>query len=598
MGSKYRLPKKYFQMKTSGTTFRILALLKDRKKKVAFLCALIAVFSAFDIAVPFITQTLIDALIAFFKEGGTAPVRVLVVSSVAIFAATVLNRVTKSTFDYSLFTFATKTEDIIKHRTFEKYLRLHVLFHHGASSGQIIGRIERGATAVFTIIYHLFGQSLLPPLVIFIGVFGSLIFKNPWIALIVALPLPVYLLAIRNLTKRIYEIERQSNDEFEAVAKEAYDVASNVLTVKKFSQEEPETRNQIRLVEKARQTQYRAERLWGVIETLQTVIAAVGRIAVIITGGLFVLRGISTVGEFVLFVTLQNMAYAPLYQLSSIFPRLRRNTARAERLFQVLDEPIKVTDKPGAKALPPLAKEIVFKDVSFRYGPDRAWALKDINVNVPVRTTVALVGRSGSGKTTFINLLLRSFDPEQGAVRIDSADIRDVTQDSLRDQIAVVPQEVDLFSRTIAENIAYGQPEVPRERIMEAAKVALAHDFIMKLEEGYDTVVGERGIKLSGGERQRVGIARAVLRDPRILILDEATSHLDTESERLIQEATAALMKNRTSFVIAHRLSTVLHADMILVFKRGEIEAAGKHEELLTISSTYKRLYSLQFANA
>ena len=206
------------------------------------------------------------------------------------------------------------------------------------------------------------------------------------------------------------------------------------------------------------------------------------------------------------------------------------------------------------------------------------------------------MGRSGSGKTTFINLLLRSFDPDEGTVLIDGRDLRDVTRESLLSQVAVVPQEVDLFSRSIFENIAYGKPEVTREQVMQAAKTALAHDFIMNTEQGYDTVVGERGIKLSGGERQRVGIARALLRDPQILILDEATSHLDTESEQLIAQATDALIKDRTTIIIAHRLSTILKADKILVFKRGEIEAAGTHEELLKISPTYQRLYSLQFA--
>jgi ABC-type multidrug transport system fused ATPase/permease subunit len=208
-----------------------------------------------------------------------------------------------------------------------------------------------------------------------------------------------------------------------------------------------------------------------------------------------------------------------------------------------------------------------------------------------------LVGRSGSGKTTLANLLLRSYDPQQGAVLIDGIDIQDVTQKSLRRQIAVVPQEVDLFSRTIAENIAYGRPGESREKIEAAAKMALAHDFISKLEQGYDTVVGERGIKLSGGERQRIGIARAILLDPKILIMDEATSHLDTESERAIQQATHNLIKGRTSIIIAHRFSTILNADMILVFNHGRLEARGRHEELLRISPTYQKLYRLQFSH-
>ncbi|MEI7497894.1 MAG: ATP-binding cassette domain-containing protein [Candidatus Falkowbacteria bacterium] len=307
------------------------------------------------------------------------------------------------------------------------------------------------------------------------------------------------------------------------------------------------------------------------------------------------MNGTATIGQFVLYITLQSMAYQPLSNLGALFTRIRRNLTRVERLLSIFDESVHIMDKPNAIKLLPLKTGVEFKNVSFSYRGDNQYALKHINVMVPAGTTCALVGRSGSGKTTFINLLLRSYDPQKGGIFIDNVDIRDATQESLRKQIAVVPQEVDLFSRTIAENIAYGQTKISSKLIAGAAKTALAHDFILKLENGYQTVVGERGIKLSGGERQRIGIARAVLRDPRILILDEATSHLDTESERLITKATDALIKNRTSFIIAHRLSTVIHADMILVFAKGGIEAIGKHSELIITSPTYRKLHDLQF---
>ncbi|HTY40034.1 MAG TPA: ABC transporter ATP-binding protein [Candidatus Paceibacterota bacterium] len=584
-------------MEQRSVTIRILSLLKGQKKMVVFLLSLILIGAALDITVPFLSQRLIDTLVRFLEHGGEAPYRVLFLIAFGILAATVGNRVISSVYNVEAFKVVTRAEDNARHAAFEKYLRLHALFHHGASSGQLIGRIERGATAIYVILYDIFGQSLVSPIITLTGVLIALAVKSPWIALVVFLPLPVYLLIVRHLTARIYEIEKRVNEEYEDVSKEAYDVASNVFTVKKFSQEDAETTNHVRLLQKMRLTQYSAEQLWGIIETTQTIIATLGRLGVILLGGTFVVTGRSTIGEFVLFITLQNMAYSPLAQLSVIFPRLRRNLSRAERIFAVLDEPIHVTDKPEALVLPPLAHEITFDRVSFRYGPQRAWALKDLDLRIPAGTTVALVGRSGSGKTTFVNLLLRAFDPIEGTVRIDGHDLRDVTQKSLHDQIAVVPQEVDLFSRTIAQNIAYGASDPKPEDIEQAARTALAHDFIMKTENGYDTLVGERGVKLSGGERQRVGIARAVFRNPRILILDEATSHLDTESERLIQQATAALIKDRTSFIIAHRLSTILHADLILVFSQGSIEAAGKHEELLKTSSTYQRLYSLQFAS-
>ena len=583
-------------MQTPSATIRILSLLKDQKKMVVGLLLLIVAAAALDITVPFLSQRLIDTLVSFLKTGGEAPYQALFLIAFGILAVTIANRIILSVYNVEVFKTVTRAEDKARHQAFEKYLYLHALFHHGSSSGQLIGRIDRGAVAIYVILYEIFGHSLVSPLITLAGVLVALAVKNPWMALVVFLPLPIYLLIIRRLTWRIYEIEQRVSDEYETVSKEAYDVASNVLTVKKFSQEDAETKHHVHLLKQMRTTQYAAERLWGIMETTQTVIATVGRLGVILLGGYFVLIGQSTIGEFVLFITLQNMAYSPLAQLSNVFPRLRRNLSRAERIFGILDEPAHVTDKPNAKELIPLAKDVAFANVSFRYGPERQWALRNVSLTIPAGKTVALVGRSGSGKTTFINLLLRSFDPTEGRIAIDGHDLRDVTQESLHQQIAVVPQEVDLFSRSIALNIAYGSPHPSHEAVVAAAKTALAHDFIMKMEKGYDTLVGERGIKLSGGERQRVGIARAVFRDPKILILDEATSHLDTESERLIREATDTLVKNRTSFIIAHRLSTVLHADIILVFAHGEIEAMGTHDELLTKSPTYKRLYDLQFA--
>jgi len=576
---------------------RVIALVKDRKKTVVFLFGLVVVSQASNISVPFISRFLIDTLTNFLGNGGTLPWNTILYSALGILVATLLTSVIQSNYNYHLFKLVTDIEDKARNAAFEKYLQLHALFHHGSSSGQIIGRIERGGNAIYGILNDIIGQNLLPPLVIFTGSFAALLYQNVWIAIAVLVPFPIYILVTKKLSNRIYEIEQQANDAFENVSKEMYDVAGNVLTVKKFSQEVVETDKERILMHKAREIQYGAERLWEIIENAQTVIATTGRMAVLLLSAWFVLNGTATIGEFVLYITLQNMAYQPLSQLSVLFPRLRRQATRAGRLFSILDEPVAIKDKPDAIELLPLQKQIEFKNVSFGYHNNKQWALKDIDLIIPAGKTIALVGRSGSGKTTFINLLLRSFDPQRGKILIDGNDIRDVTQESLRQQIAVVPQEVDLFSRTVAENISYGRSEVTKGQIENAAKTALAHDFILKLDKGYKTVVGERGIKLSGGERQRVGIARAVLRDPRILILDEATSHLDTESERLITQATDALIKNRTSLIIAHRLSTILHADIIVVFKDNEIEAMGKHKELLKKSPTYKRLYSLQFSD-
>ena len=578
-----------------STLRRILSFLKDRKRTVVFLLFLIALSQAASIIVPFISRVLIDTMTNYIVHGGSLPWHILAYCVFGILVLSVTSSMLQSNYNYHLFETVTQVEDKLRSQAFEKYLQLHSLFHNEASSGQIIGRIERGGVSFYTILNDLIGQTIIPPILIFIGSFVALLYENAWIALAVLVPFPIYILATRNISNKIYLIEQQTNDAFETISKDLYDVASNVLTVKKFSQEDVETETHQKLMLDARDIQYGAERLWEKVENIQTVISAVGRVVVLSLSAWFVLNGTATIGQFVLYVTLQNMAYQPLSNLGALFTRIRRNLTRVERLFIILDEPVNVTDKSDAQILPPLTHSVEFNDVSFSYHNDGHYALKKIKVVVPAGITCALVGRSGSGKTTFINLLLRSYDPQKGSILIDGTDIRDVTQESLRKQIAVVPQEVDLFSRTIAENIAYGRDAVMPGQIENAAKTALAHDFILKMENGYNTVVGERGIKLSGGERQRVGIARAILRDPRILILDEATSHLDTESERLITKATDALIKNRTSFIIAHRLSTVISADMIMVFAEGGIEAVGTHAELIKKSPTYRRLHDLQF---
>jgi ABC-type multidrug transport system fused ATPase/permease subunit len=262
-------------------------------------------------------------------------------------------------------------------------------------------------------------------------------------------------------------------------------------------------------------------------------------------------------------------------------------------LFEILEEGRKVCDAQDATALGPVKKSIEVRGLSFGYAGSERKALQNVNLDVLAGSTVALIGMSGSGKSTLVSLLQRLYDPQQGSILIDGRDIREVTQKSLRDQIAVVPQEIDLFSRSIAENIAYGCEGLTASQIETEARMAQAHDFIMRCESGYQTQVGERGTKLSGGERQRIGIARAIARDPKILILDEATSHLDNESERLIHLAMEKLTTGRTCFIIAHRLSTVRNADKVVVFNEGEVEAVGTHEELWAKSPTYRKLHGI-----
>jgi ABC-type multidrug transport system fused ATPase/permease subunit len=582
--------------RTSQLCWKVLSLLTRHPGSLAILLGLIVVAASLDLAVPFLTQHIIDRILRSLKSPNAGSVEVLLMAAVGIFAATALNRILRSLYNYRLFRAVAHSEDEIKNAAFANFLHLDTEYHSGVNTGEVIGALDRGGTAIMVVLFEIFGQNLVPPLLIVAGGLTALLLKSPWIAAIVFMPLPAYVLAVSRFSEQMQDLEHGVSQAFETVSKESYDIASNSRIVKKFAQENQEARMQMNLLGVARDKQFRGERMWALIENVQTAISTAGRVGVIALGGYLVLTHRCTVGDYVLFIALQDMVYGPISQLSIILPKLRRNLSRAERLFEILNQSRKVCDPPAAPQLPVKEHSIEFQNLSFRYSSNERWTLKDVNFKVPEGSTVALIGASGSGKSTLMNLMQRLYDPQAGRITIDGQDIREVTQHSLREQIAVVPQEVDLFSRSILENIGYGLEKVSRAEVEKAACMAQAHEFILRSENGYDTQVGERGLKLSGGERQRIGIARAIVRDPRILILDEATSHLDNESERLIQVAMEKVTKGRTCFIIAHRLTTVRKADMVVVFAGGGIEAVGTHEELWNSSETYRNLHGLHVA--
>ena len=302
-----------------------------------------------------------------------------------------------------------------------------------------------------------------------------------------------------------------------------------------------------------------------------------------------------TVGSFAAFTGALFLLFNPIRNLNGVNISIQQALSSSERVFELLDEKLDVADDPKAVRLPGFEKSLEFKDVCFEYTSGKP-VLKNINLKINKGEVVAVVGPSGSGKSTMVDLIPRFYDASSGILLVDGMDIRQLTLTSLRAQVGIVTQETILFNDSIRDNIAYGRKDEGQAEVEAAAKAANAHAFILKTPKGYDTFIGERGVKLSGGERQRLSIARAILKNPPVLILDEATSALDTESEKLVQEALENLMKNRTTVVIAHRLSTVVNADKIVVLKDGVIESVGRHAELLGTSATYKKLYEMQFA--
>jgi subfamily B ATP-binding cassette protein MsbA len=345
--------------------------------------------------------------------------------------------------------------------------------------------------------------------------------------------------------------------------------------------------------EKFFKTVLKRVKIRAISHPMMELLGGLGVAAIIWVGGYSVIRGESTPGTFFSFLTALLMLYAPIRDLSKVNLEVQEGIAAAIRVFELLDTQPEIKEEKDAIPLPPISKGIEFRKVSFKY--DNEDVLKDISFYVNVGEVIAIVGTSGAGKTSLVNLLPRFYDVEEGEILIDGIDIRKVTLKSLRDQIGLVTQQTILFNDTVRNNIAYGSPNRSDEEVIEAAKAANAHEFIKRLPNGYDTIIGEQGVRLSGGERQRISIARALLKNPPILILDEATSSLDSESEKEVQNALGRLMQGRTVFVIAHRLSTIRNAHRIIVLSEGKIVEEGTHDELINLNGEYRRLYELQF---
>ncbi len=410
---------------------------------------------------------------------------------------------------------------------------------------------------------------------------------------------PVVVMAARRIGQRVRTTTRRGQDKLAEIQNILQETITGVRIVKAFSMEAWETRRFRDAGRRLFKANLRSVSAYAVSSPMMDIFGAIAIAILILIGREYIKRGFFTEGVFLAFIIAVFKLYEPVRKFGIFNNNFQQALGASSAIFDFLDAADDVREKTGAQKLPPFHRGISFEHVYFSYGQanDDRDVLQDINLEVAQGELVAIVGSSGSGKTTLVHLLPRFFDVTRGRLLIDGRDVRDLTVASLRAQIAIVTQDTILFNDTVRNNIAYGQPQISAETVEEAARAALAHEFIMALPEGYDSVIGERGLRLSGGERQRISIARAILKNAPILILDEATSALDTESESLVQTAIQNLITGRTVFVIAHRLSTVRRADRILVLENGVIADEGTHECLLTHPGTYRRLYDLQFVD-
>jgi ATP-binding cassette, subfamily B, heavy metal transporter len=481
----------------------------------------------------------------------------------------------------------------LANRTFRHLHALSLRFHLERRTGGLNRVIERGVTGVDTIVRMAVLNSI-PTAVELLMISGLVAYYFGWIyVLVVLLTVGLYVAFTFWASERRIAIRRDMNESDTEAHAKAVDSLLNYETVKYFGNEDHEARRFDSSMARYERAAIRTYTSLGMLNTGQAVIFTLGTVICMLLAARDVASGALTIGAFVMINAILMQLYLPLNFMGMVYREIKQGLIDIETMFALLHEPPEIVDRPGAKPLRVTKGEIKFENVSFAYDPERQ-ILKNVSFEVPAGKMVAIVGPSGAGKSTISRILFRFYELTGGRVLIDGQNISDVTQSSLRAAIGMVPQDTVLFNDTILYNIRYGRPEASDAEVREAARLAQIHDFIMTLPQGYDSLVGERGLKLSGGEKQRVAIARTILKSPPILMLDEATSALDSHTEKEIQDALERVARERTSLVIAHRLSTVVHADNIIVLDHGEIVEHGTHLELLARGGLYASLWARQ----
>lgn len=568
---------------------RLLNYIKPYTKTIitAIFCIIVAAGS--NLYVPWIIKDMIDKVLA------EKDMEMLNYISIGIVVVFLIRGIFYFAQSYLVSYVGQRVVIDIRGQLYRKFQRLPLAYYDNHRTGELMSYISNDVAALQNAMVDKLIE-LITESSIFVGSLVMMFYLDWKLSLLTFIVVPMVGQAMKIFGRKLKRSGTLIQERLADMTAFLQESLAAVRVVKSFVREQHEIERYDRENERNFEAAMLNIRLMSMLTPTVEFLAALAVTVIVWFGGYEVVEEKITAGALVAFLTYAVNLANPVKRISRVFGTLQQAMAAADRVFELMDLPETIGDKPEAKPLPRVTGRVKVENVSFSYGED-APALRNISFEVQPGQMVAFVGPSGAGKSTIANLLPRFYDVTEGSILVEGMDVRDVTLGSLREQIGIVPQETMLFSGSVWENIRYGRLDATDEEVVEAAKAANADEFIRQLPEGYDTKLGERGVNISGGQRQRLAIARAILKDPQILILDEATSALDTESEKVVQAALDRLMVGRTSFVIAHRLSTILGADRILVIDHGEIVEAGAHEELLAKGGLYSNLYNIQFNN-
>ena len=568
---------------------RILSYIKPYMHRLLFAMVCTIMAAAGNLYIPWIIKDMIDEVLA--DKNGTM-LNWIAASIIAIF-------IVRGLFWYGqnyLMSYVGQSVIIdIRAAVFKKLQRLSVSFYDKNKTGTIMSYVTNDVNALQSAMVENTIEMITEGFIL-IGSVVAMIYLDWRLTLFTVCTFPVVLWFMEFFGKKIRKTGGRIQECTADITSVLQESVASARVIKSFVREDYEV-DRFDVENKANfRANMKNAQLMATLTPVVELVAAIGVTMIIWYGGNNVINGTITAGSLVAFLTYAVNISNPIKRLTRVIGNIQKALAAAQRVFMIIDMPEEIAESRDAKQLPEVIGKVEFQNVSFAYN-DKGNVITDLSFSVKPGEVIALVGPSGAGKSTIANLLPRFYDVNKGDIKIDGHSVREVTLDSLREQVGIVPQETMLFNGSVYNNILYGRLDATKEEIEAAAKAANAHDFIMQLTDGYETKLGDRGVNLSGGQRQRIAIARAILKNPRILILDEATSALDTESERVVQEALDRLMVGRTSFVIAHRLSTVKNADKILVLEKGNLVESGTHDELLALDGLYAHLYKIQYRN-